>query len=54
MALRRGLGPYDWGRPTGWRLFSKGLSPAEARERVTLEGDQALGTGVLGTRAVGA
>jgi len=37
---------------TAWRLFSKGLDPAEARERVTLEGDQPLGSGVLATLAV--
>ena len=37
---------------TAWRLFSKGLDPAEARERVTLEGAQPLGAGVLGTLAV--
>jgi Mycothiol maleylpyruvate isomerase N-terminal domain len=37
---------------TAWRLFSKGLGPAEARERVTVEGDQALGAGVLGALAV--
>jgi hypothetical protein len=36
----------------GWRLFSKGLRPADARERVTLEGDQPLGAGVLGALAV--
>ena len=37
---------------TAWRLFSKGLDPDEARQRVTIEGDQALGAGVLGTLAV--
>jgi hypothetical protein len=37
---------------TAWRLFSKGLGSAEARERVMLEGDQALGAGVLGALAV--
>jgi uncharacterized protein (TIGR03083 family) len=37
---------------TAWRLFSKGLSPAEAREQVTVEGDQALGSVVLGALAV--
>jgi uncharacterized protein (TIGR03083 family) len=37
---------------TAWRLFSKGLGPAEARERVTIEGDQALGSVVLGALAV--
>lgn len=52
MALRRRLGSDDWGRPTAWRLFSKGLSTAEARERVTLEGDQALGSVILGALAV--
>jgi uncharacterized protein (TIGR03083 family) len=37
---------------TAWRLFSKGLDPTEARERVTVEGDQALGSVVLGAFAV--
>ncbi len=37
---------------TAWRLFSKGLGPAEARERVLVEGDQTLGAGVLGALAV--
>jgi uncharacterized protein (TIGR03083 family) len=37
---------------TAWRLFSRGLSPAEEQKRVVLEGDQALGAGVLGALAV--
>lgn len=37
---------------TAWRLFSKGLTPAGARELVSIEGDQALGAGVLGAVAV--
>ena len=37
---------------TAWRLFSKGLAPGAARARVGLEGDQALGTMVLGVLAV--
>jgi hypothetical protein len=37
---------------TAWRLFSKGLDPDEARQRVTIEGDQALAAGVLGALAV--
>ena len=37
---------------TAWRLFSKGLGPAEARGRVTIEGDQPLGSGVLGALAI--
>jgi hypothetical protein len=34
------------------RGFSKDLDPDEARQRVTIEGDQALTAGVLGTLAV--
>ncbi len=37
---------------TAWRLFSKGLTPAAARELVTVEGDQALGEGVRGALAI--
>jgi hypothetical protein len=37
---------------TAWRLFSKGLGPAEARARVTIEGDQPLGARVLGALAI--
>ncbi len=37
---------------TAWRLFSKGLDPASAREQVTVQGDQALGSAVLGALAV--
>lgn len=37
---------------TAWRLFSKGLDAADARQRVTVEGDQALGAGVLDALAV--
>ncbi|WP_310394107.1 maleylpyruvate isomerase N-terminal domain-containing protein [Hymenobacter sp.] len=35
-----------------WRLFTKGLSPAEARASVQLSGDEALGSAVLGLVAV--
>jgi uncharacterized protein (TIGR03083 family) len=37
---------------TAWRLFSKGLSPGDARARVRIDGDQALGEVVLGALAV--
>jgi uncharacterized protein (TIGR03083 family) len=37
---------------TAWRLFSKGLQPAQARARVRISGDQALGEVVLGALAV--
>jgi uncharacterized protein (TIGR03083 family) len=37
---------------TAWRLFSKGLPPETARERVRIEGDQALGAVFLGSLAV--
>jgi hypothetical protein len=37
---------------TAWRLFSKGLRPAEARERVSVEGDQTLGAAVFDALAV--
>jgi uncharacterized protein (TIGR03083 family) len=37
---------------TAWRLFSKGLAREAARARVRIDGDQALGEGVLGTLAV--
>ena len=37
---------------TAWRLFSKGLPPGTARERVRIEGDQTLGAVVLGSLAV--
>jgi hypothetical protein len=42
---------FDVGREYTER-FSKRLGPAEARERVTVEGDQALGAGVLGALAI--
>ena len=35
-----------------WKLFTKGLSPAEARPHVQLSGDEALGTAVLSLVAV--
>jgi len=35
-----------------WRLFTKGLSPKEARSRARVEGDPALGARVLETVAV--
>lgn len=37
---------------TAWRLFSKGLPPDAARLRCRVEGDQILGTAVLGSLAV--
>jgi uncharacterized protein (TIGR03083 family) len=37
---------------TAWRLFSKGLDADAARQRVRIEGDQALGATVLDTLAV--
>ncbi|MBD2724304.1 maleylpyruvate isomerase N-terminal domain-containing protein [Hymenobacter armeniacus] len=37
---------------TAWKLFTKGLSPAEARDQARLRGDEALGTAVLGLVAV--
>jgi uncharacterized protein (TIGR03083 family) len=37
---------------TAWRLFSKGLDADPARQRVRIEGDQALGATVLDTLAV--
>jgi uncharacterized protein (TIGR03083 family) len=37
---------------TAWRVFFKALSPAEAEARVRLEGDVALGSVFLRTRAV--
>jgi uncharacterized protein (TIGR03083 family) len=35
-----------------WKLFSKGLSPEEAQQRIKIEGDLALGQPVLGSLAV--
>ena len=40
------------GQDTAWRLFSKGLAPSAARERMTIEGDQTLAAGVLGALAI--
>ncbi len=37
---------------TAWRLFTKGLSPDEARSRILVEGDEALGSRVLDLIAV--
>lgn len=37
---------------TCWRLFTRGLSKAEARERTTIEGDQSLGEKVLETVSI--
>jgi uncharacterized protein (TIGR03083 family) len=37
---------------TAWRLFTKALGPAEARELVAVEGDHALGEGVRGALAI--
>ncbi len=35
-----------------WRLFTKGVAPAEALSRVRIKGDRALGTAVLDTVAI--
>lgn len=37
---------------SAWKLFSKGLTPQEARLRIRIEGDLALGQPVLGSLAV--
>lgn len=37
---------------TAWRLFTKGLTPEEARSRILVEGDEALGTRILDLVAV--
>jgi hypothetical protein len=37
---------------TAWKLFSKGLSPGDAQQRIRIEGDSALGKPVLGSLAV--
>jgi uncharacterized protein (TIGR03083 family) len=37
---------------TAWRLFTRGLDPAAARERATIEGDAALGVVVLHTVSI--
>jgi uncharacterized protein (TIGR03083 family) len=37
---------------TAWKLFSKGLSPAEAARRIEIEGDLSLGLPVLRSLAV--
>jgi uncharacterized protein (TIGR03083 family) len=37
---------------TTWRLFTRGLTPAAARARARLEGDQALCEAVLGTVSI--
>lgn len=37
---------------TAWRLFTRGISPAVARERATFAGDEALGLSVLDTVSV--
>jgi uncharacterized protein (TIGR03083 family) len=37
---------------TAWNLFSKGLTPDDARRRVSIEGDSRLGRPVLGSLAV--
>ncbi len=37
---------------TAWRLFTRGLSPAAARERAILSGDQALGMAVFDTVSI--
>lgn len=40
------------GPDTAWRLFSKGISPKEALESITIEGDETLGKTALGMVAV--
>jgi uncharacterized protein (TIGR03083 family) len=37
---------------TAWKLFSKGLSPDDARRRVRVKGDDSLGLPILGALAV--
>jgi uncharacterized protein (TIGR03083 family) len=37
---------------TAWKLFSKGLSPTAARQRVQIAGDRPLGEPILGALAV--
>ena len=37
---------------TAWRLFTKGLSPDEARSRISVEGDETLGTRILDLVAI--
>lgn len=37
---------------TAWKLFSKGISPEEALEQVTIEGDEVLGKTALGMVSV--
>ncbi len=37
---------------TAWRLFTKGLTPEEARSRILVKGDEALGTRILDLVAV--
>jgi uncharacterized protein (TIGR03083 family) len=37
---------------SAWKLFSKGLTPQEAQQRIRIEGDLALGQPVLGSLAV--
>jgi uncharacterized protein (TIGR03083 family) len=36
----------------GWRLFTKGITPSEARAGVQIEGDETLGTKVLETVSI--
>ncbi|MBX3001692.1 MAG: maleylpyruvate isomerase N-terminal domain-containing protein [Caldilineaceae bacterium] len=35
-----------------WRLFTKGMTPAEARRRLVIEGDESLGTQMLSLLAI--
>jgi hypothetical protein len=35
-----------------WRLFTKGVSPADALPRVRIDGDRSLGAAVLGTVSI--
>lgn len=37
---------------TAWRLFTKGMTPEDARERLQLKGDEALGEPLLGLLAI--
>lgn len=37
---------------TAWRLFTKGLNPADARQRILIEGDETLGARLLDLVAV--
>jgi uncharacterized protein (TIGR03083 family) len=45
-------GRVDLSQDTAWRLFSKGLDPRLARTRVSISGDQDLGTAFLRTLSI--